>query len=317
MKKLSNKILLIALVVLVVVFVASRLFRSPVRESNLRKDLISTDTAAITELRILPAKDKSEEIKITREGNNWKVSKGSRQAESDRSYVKSALFALSRMQAQRQASRKKEKWDEFNVGEKGTHVTAYAGERKVADVHIGKLGFAQGAAGGFSGSYTYVRLGDEDEVYTVQGFLESTFNNAFNDWRNKTLVKVNKSDIVKISFRYPADSGFVVEKRDSIWYVASEKANLAKVDAFINQLAPKYLTEFVDGFTPSQPADVTIVLDGKAGVLASIEAWKKDDTEWVFSDPAQKGVYFSSRGSTAVKDILIGRMQLLPSKGGQ
>lgn len=314
MKKLSNKTLLIALVVLVGIFGASRLFRSPARESNLRRDLISTDTAAITELRILPGKDRSEEIKITREGNGWKVSKGNRVAGGDRNYIKSALTALYRMQAQRQASRKKEKWEEFNVGEKSTHVSGYAGERKVVDVHIGKLGFAQGGSGGFGGSYTYVRLSDEDEVYTVQGFLESSFNNAFNDWRNKTLSKVNKDDIVKISFRYPADSGFVVEKRDSIWYAASEKANPAKVDALANQLSAKYLTEFADDIAAAQPADVTIIVDGKAGTLAIIEAWKKGD-EWIFSGSAQKGVYFSSKGSTVVKDILIGQKQLLPGIG--
>lgn len=314
MKKLSNKVLFIALVALVGIFAASRLFRSPGRESNLRRALVSADTAAITEIRVLPAKERAEEIKITREGSNWKVAKGSRTAEADHSYVKSVLFALHSMQAQRQVSRKKEKWDEFNVGDKGTHVLAYAGERKVADVHIGKLGFAQGGAGAFGGSYTYVRLSDENETYTVEGFLESTFNNAYNDWRNKTLVKVNKDDIAKITVRYPADSGFVAEKRDSVWYVGNMKADPAKVDLYRNQFTAKYLTGFSDDFSPAKAADAVVLVDGKAGNLVSIEAWNVPgvENEWIFTSSAQKGVYFSSKGSGVVKELLIGKKQLLP-----
>jgi len=55
MKKLNNKILIGALVVLVGVFALSRWLRSPGLESNLRKQLLSLDTTNINEVRIKPA----------------------------------------------------------------------------------------------------------------------------------------------------------------------------------------------------------------------------------------------------------------------
>lgn len=310
MKKLSNKILLIGLVVLVGIFVASRFFRSPGLESNLRKDLLKLDTATISEVRILPSKEHQEELRLTRLGNDWKINKGNRQEPTSKTSVNGLLISLAGIKAERLASRKKEKWEEFNVGDNSTHVTVYADGNKMVDFHVGKLGFTQNGGGNFGGSYTYVRLSDENEVYTVEGFLESTFNNGFDDWRDKTLLKLSKEEITKISFLYPADSGFVAEKRDSIWYIGQDKTDASKTESFLNTISSKYISNFGDGFTPVSKADLTMLVDGKAGNLLKLEAWKKDEMEWILTSSQQKGVYFSSKGSTGVTDIFISKNKL-------
>jgi Domain of unknown function (DUF4340) len=310
MKKLSNKILLVGLVVLVGIFVASRFFRSPGLESNLRKDLLKLDTASISEVRILPSKEHGEELRLTRTGNEWKVIKGNRQEPTGNTSIKGLLISLAGIKVERLASRKKEKWEEFNVGDNSTHVTVYADGKKTADFHVGKLGFAQNGGGNFGGSYTYIRLSDENEVYTVEGFLESTFNNSFNDWRDKTLLKLNKDVITKISFLYPTDSGFVAEKRDSIWYIGQDKTDVAKTESFLNTISSKYMSAFDDGFTPVSKPDMTMQVDGKVGNLLKLEAWKKDETEWILTSSQQKNVYFSSKGSSGVSDIFIGRKKM-------
>jgi hypothetical protein len=310
MKKLSNKILLVGLIVLVGIFVASRFFRSPGLESNLRKDLLKLDTAKISEVRILPSKEHNEELRLTRTGYDWKVIKGNRQEPTGRSSVKALLSSLAGIKSERLASRKKEKWEEFNVGDNSTHVTVYTDGKKTADFHVGKLGFTQNGGGNFGGSYTYVRLSDENETHTVEGFLESTFNNGFNDWRNKTLLKLNKDEISKISFLYPTDSGFVAEKRDSTWYIGLEKTDVSKIESFLNTISSKYASEFADGFTPVSKPDMIMQVDGKVGNLLKLEAWKKDETEWILTCTQQTGVYFSSKGTQAVSDIFIAKSKL-------
>jgi len=311
MKKLSNKILLTGLVVLVGIFAASRFFRSPGLESNLRKNLLTLDTAKIDEIKILPSKERTEELRLVREGNLWKVIKGTRQEPASKSSVKNLLSSLN-MEAQQMVSRKKEKWEEFNVGNNSTHVTVFNEGNKLADFHIGKLGFTQSSGGGFGGSYTYVRLSDEDQVYSVDGFLEPTFNSTFNDWRDKTLSKLNKEDVIKLSFNYPADSGFVVEKRDSVWYTAADKVDPSKIENLLNLLAAKYASEFAEDFTPTSLPTATLQIDGKVGNLLRIEAWKKDEAEWILSSSQQKGIYFSDKGSSATKDVFVGRKKMLP-----
>src|SRR6476660_2193399 len=116
MKKLSNKILVIGFVVLIGAFAASRFFRSPGLESNLRTELLKLDTADISEIRILPSRERTEELKLKREGNSWKVVKGDRTEQGSQATIKGVLGSLVNMQAQRLVSRKKEKWEEYNVG---------------------------------------------------------------------------------------------------------------------------------------------------------------------------------------------------------
>ena len=307
MKKLNSKILLIVLILLVSIFILSRLFRAPSLESNLRKELISLDTATVDEIKILTQKQGGE-IKLSRQGDTWRVNKAQQQSETDRGLVNSFLGSIKSIKPLRLATRKKEKWEEFNVGEKGIHATVYGGGKKVADLIIGKTGFAQG------GSYTYVRISDEDETYAVDGFLESSFNRSFNDWRNKTVLKLKKEDIAKITYQYPADSGFVVEKRDSIWYAANTVADQAKVEMLLNQLSYKNLSEFQDGFNPSSPPLATVLIEGKSGNLNTIKGWKIADQQWVINSSPQKDVYFAAPFSSISTDILVSNSRLMVSK---
>jgi len=311
MKKLNTKILIIVLVVLAAVFALSRIFRSPGLESNLRKTLVAVDTAVVTEVRIQPSNNRTSEIKLYKEGKNWMVIADKQKSISDINSVKMMLGQLLDLRTQRLASRKKEKWETFNVGDKGTHVTIYEGSKKIADLNCGKTGFVQNGTGSFGGAYTYVRLSDENEVYTVEGFLESQFNRTYNDWRNKAFLRLKSDDITKLTFTYPADSGFVVGKKDSVWFVGNEKADLSKIQNFLGQLTFKNLNDFADGFVATGSAPFTLVIDGKNGMLATAEGWKDAD-KWIVKSTEQSGVYFSAANSI-LKDFWMGKKNFLPS----
>jgi hypothetical protein len=309
MKKLSNKILIITLLVLAVGFVLSRLFRSPGLESNLRKDLMQLDTAKITEVRILPSGHRDEELKLVREGYHWKVSKGKQQSQSDEALVRSLLSLVRQVKAQRMVTHKKERSEEFNVGEKSTHVSIYQNSTKKVDFQIGKTGFTSAADGSFSGGYTYLRLTDENEVYAVEGFFESGFNRAYNDWRDKTLVRLRKEDINKIFFHYPSDTGFVAEKRDSVWYVTHLGIDAGLINTYLARLSSARMNEFADGFVPPHQADVIIQINGSRGSDERVEGWKGDG-KWTVTSSLQKGVYFSGT-ETAVKELFISKKKLI------
>jgi hypothetical protein len=223
MKKLNNKILIAALVGLVGIFALSRWLRSPGLESNLKKELLSLETASINEVRIKPSNYKPLEVILKREANKWKVFNNQQQAETEVGTVKSMLGVLKDLKVQRLASRKKDKWDTYQVGESGTLVSVLQ-NGKQTDIHFGKSNYGQG------GATTFVRLGNQEEVYAVEGFLDSHFNRTYNDWRNKTFLRLNQSDIAKVIFNYAGDSSFVLEKRDSVWYAANQKADDSKLN---------------------------------------------------------------------------------------
>ena len=298
MKKLNNKILIATLVGLAGIFALSRWLRSPGLESNVKKELVSLDTASINEVRMKPANYKPLEVILKREVNKWKVFNNQQQAETEIGTVKSMLGVLKDLKVQRLASRKKDKWDTYQVGEGGTLVSVLQ-NGKQTDIHFGKSNYGQG------GATTFVRVGNKEEVYAVEGFLDSHFNRTYNDWRNKTFLRLNQSDIAKVIFNYAGDSSFVLEKRDSVWFAANQKADDSKVNSFLSQLSFKTLNDFADVFTSTEKPTATLQIESKNGVLATLQGWKNGE-QWILNSSFQNGVYFSTTQSL-VKDLLVGK----------
>jgi hypothetical protein len=320
MKKLNNKTLIIILVVLVGIFAAVRIFRTPAQRSNLKKELVSLDTASVTQIKLIPKVDGTE-ITFKRQGSKWTVTKFGKEYNVDLNAATGLLSQLVGLKPQKMVSKKKEKWNDFQVGDSTTSVQVFAGSDEVANLKIGRIGFNQNPAqmqqqqyggGGFGGAFTYVRVADEDEVYTVDGFLESTFNRSLNDFRNKTLIRLKSEDVTKISFNYP-DSGFVAEKRDKKWWIGTVAADSNKMKAYLNQLSFKSATSFADDFVANRQPDLNLVVDGTTGTLATLQAWKRED-DWVFATSQQPNVYFSSEGSGLFQTLFEQQKDLVPAR---
>lgn len=310
MKKFSNKFLVITLVVLIGLFALSKIFRSPKLESNVRKELVSLDTTKITEVRLQPAKALGKEVKLIKSGNSWRVLSDDKEAKVENGTVKSMLEVMMNLQAQRMVTRKKEKWNVFEVGENSTRVSVYADGKKQADFRVGKTGFSQGQGQGISGAYTYIRLTDEEEVYSAEGFIGSHFNRSFNDWRDKTFMRVNKEDVARIEFTYP-DSSFVLEKRDSLWFTDNQPANGSQVDKYFNAIRFKNVNEFADDYVSKGEPLFKLNIVKTDGTLATVKAWAKTEEDWVLASSFQEGVYFSAKTSGAIKEVFIGKDQLM------
>ncbi|MFM8832117.1 MAG: DUF4340 domain-containing protein, partial [Cytophagales bacterium] len=198
--------------------------------------------------------------------------------------------------------RKKDKWDTYQVGDGATQVSVLQAG-KTTEISFGKSTYSQG------GAYTYVRLSKEDEVYAIEGFIDSHFNRTYNDWRNKTLLKLNQADISKITFNYPADSSFVLEKRDSVWFAGNVKAADAKVNSYVSQLSFKILNDFADGFSSAEKPTATLQIESKNGVLATVQGWKNGE-QWILTSSTQSGVYFSC-GQNVTKELMVGKLKFL------
>lgn len=305
MKQLNNKILVITLLLLVAAFVLTRLFRAPGRERNLDADLLKIDTAGITEVRVYPASERRREVKLTRDGRQWKAVQDTVTARAQVNAVNSLLGTLASLKPERIVSRKKEKWDTYHTGDTtGSRVTVFRGNDELASLVVGKE----------NGGLTYLRPEGEDEVYAVAGYLRTIFDKRFHHWRDPSLLRVNRDLITKISFNYPADSGFVAEKKDKGWMIGNEKADSAAIDNYLNTLRSKDLSAFADDFSAAAAPDATITIEGESGSLATIKAWQKSFYEWVLASDLQPGVYFSDAGPVAIKELFVGKGKLLGKK---
>jgi hypothetical protein len=215
--------------------------------------------------------------------------------------VKALLGTLSSVEAERVVSRKKEKWSDYEVGDSSAFRLAVFGSIMVE--------LAKWRVGRAAGGATYVRTEHDPEVYAVGADLHARLGRKFNDWRDKTFLHVNKNLVDKISFQYPADSGFVLEKKSGAWMIGSETADSLEVQNYLSRLQSKDLTRFIDGYSPPGKPDVTLQIEGGALPHTEVKAWKETGRRWVLASTAQPGVYFQD--STFTRNLFAGKKALL------
>lgn len=282
---------------LVVIFVSLRVFRSPGLESNLPASLTEFDSAKVTELVIVPAKAKDEEIHIAHAGS-WKLVRDGKTMRLDQGAGVNAVRTLMGLKPERIVSKRKEKWEEFGVGDStGTRIRVMAGNSVEAALVIGRTAFNQMAGQRYGGtSYTFVRVGDEPEVYTVEGFLETQFNRTADEWRDKSLFRIKKDSVDRIVFQYPSDSSFVLERRQGKWMVANQLADSAAVVAYLNGM--EFRNGTIAAALPAGDPFATITFTKASKTMGTLEAWQSVAGTWFLRGSVQPDTYFATDPTT-------------------
>ena len=299
MKQSTNKILLIVLVVLLSAFVVTKVFRSPARESNLDTDVFRIDTSRVEIIEV--RQPGNNELTFRKGDSTWTIEQADKSANLASIQLDNLLRTMNNVRPERLVSRKKETWNEYQVSDSSAiRLTAYTGDMdELATWHIGKQ----------SAGNTYMRSEDQEEVYLVEGAIRSGVDKDFNEWRDKSFLRIDKSFIDRISFQYPADSGFVLEKEGQGWMINDHEADSLKVQNYIGRLQSKDLSGFADDFSPSSQPDITVELSSNAVPHAVIKAWKTSEGgAWILNSALQPGVYFED--SVFFNDLFIGKAEL-------
>jgi hypothetical protein len=302
-KKFDNKILLIVLAALLIVFIIVKWYQQPRSESTLNAELVDIDTANVTKIMLYPISENREEIKFYKEGKDWKVTKGKLTAESEQNTIKGLLTTLLEIKVKSLASKDKKKWDEYKVSDTtGTRVKVYQGDDLVLDMMIGKFNYQQrqnpygnmyGGGGGVTGT-TFVRLNDDDKVYAVDGFLTFTFNQQYNSFRMQTISRFETANVEKVTFRYPADSSFVMELKDKKWIISYEAADSVKVAEYLNSMANKSSSSFNDNFVNSGMSQYQVIIEGKNMKPVTIDGNSAGIDNYVINSSLNPKSWFTS-----------------------
>ena len=122
----------------------------------------------------------------------------------------------------------------------------YQGSDQTLDLTIGKFSFSKPR-----NMSTFVRVADDDNVYEVNGMLSFTFDHNQNFFRDNYLINSDHSAWTKLSFNYPSDSSFVLEKTNGKWMIGGKLADSTKVMNYLSSLSHFSSTNFVDDFDQS------------------------------------------------------------------
>ena len=299
--KRTNKLLLVAFLVLLAIFLVTKFFRSPALESNLDTERFRLDTATLSSLVIRFPGGKEDRLILERNDSSWAVHRGDKRAAARSFELDKLLGTLSSLEPERVVSRREEKWEQYEVNDSSAlQLLAYrAGDSKIAEWFIGRQ----------SGGVTYVRDADDPEIYAVEGDLRTMLSKDFNDWRDRTFLKVPTDLVNKITFKYPLDTGFVLEKAGRAWMIGNMEADSARVATYLNEIERKELNAFLEGPPPSSEPVVTIAIEGSKP-HAIVKGWTKEaDDGWTVSSTLQEDAYFD--GSSFAQEIFRGRTWFL------
>lgn len=211
-----------------------------------RTRLVNVDTARVSKIVIeSPTQDRT--ITLNKKENDWSVL-GSSSGETypaDNGSVKRAIQQLNELNVKAVATRDSEKYTRFKVDSTGTRVSLYNNDNLLSDIYVGAPQIVSRQQ--FN---SYVRPADDDAVYTVEGFLGSTFGKDLDGWREKTVWEVDRNTISRIDFLFPADSSYSIERvGENEWISDGDTLSSGSVRSITNRLGSLRAGGFVDSLS--------------------------------------------------------------------
>lgn len=283
--------------VLVGVYFAVDYFGGSKKSKSLRSELVVLDTASVTSMEV-KAQDKL--VSLNKENGTWMVTlDNGKKVVADAGSVKRSLEALQGIKPGRMATRKKEKWEEYQVADTmGTRVRVFENSENVLDIILGKLGVT-----GQRSYHTFVRLAEDDEVYVVNNFMAFNVPSEASSYRNQSLAKMKKDSISAIEFNYPADSSLRLEKIEDKWMANGQPADSTKMAKYLRGLSYINSSKFNDEIeSPGDPVYTSrfIMNDGSE---ISIDGFAGADG-LVINSSENQASYFAD--SSIFKKVFIG-----------
>ncbi|MBN2610081.1 MAG: DUF4340 domain-containing protein [Bacteroidales bacterium] len=320
-KKLNIKTLGIVLGLLLIAVVAVYISDSSRGERSFRAEMVDADTSNITSVVIYPRADKDNAIELKKESGRWKLVTGSKVFRADEGAVKNILTQLADMKPQRLVATEKSKWGDFDVTDSlATRVKLYTGKKLVTHLYVGRFNYQPpknqnqynyGQQGTFS---TFVRLEDEKDVYSVEGFIGMSLDRRPDDFRDKTLVRFDQQGLSRLTFTYPADSSFSIFKEGNNWTINGLECDSAQVAQYLGSLSYLNGSSFAeyDLVAGKQPV-YTLKVDGNNfSAPVEVKAYLGDNPgELLLTSSLNDGSCFKDDIATLANRIFISRQKLL------
>ena len=153
---------------------------------------------------------------------------------------------------------------------------------------------------------TFVRLFNDKDVYEVDGFLDMTFNQGANIFRDGTVIKSDQNSWKQIQFTYPADSSFQMVKSGSGWLLNGKATDSLKTANYLSRLANLSNNNFIDDIKINTTSAPTFSLNITTSDLKFIEIkGYQDSSQFLIHSSQNPEAWFD--GTSLSKNIFVGQ----------
>ena len=307
-RKINSKLLYIVFAVLLALVVLVELLDSRKGNRTFKSDLVEVVPEEVTSIEIYPKAANGNLIKIFRENDNWKVESEGKKYNADQATAGRMITELNSLKPKSVAATKKENWGKFEVTDSlGTHVKLLKGSDVAADLVIGKFSYSEPR-----NMTSYVRLADDNKVYGVDGMLGMSFNRNINSFRDRTVIKSNKNDWTKLTFSYPADSSFVLEKRGEKWMIGEMETDSASVAQYFTKIANLTDGSFAEQKPVFAPTHRLTIEGNNMMQKVEVVGYYSDPENFVLESNQNHDTWFNSK--TSAEKVFVSVMALIGLK---
>jgi len=319
-KKLNNKSLIYIFLGLLIAVVLLQVFKGNKNERSFKSMVIEIDTAAVSQIMITTAKT-DKPIQLMKENGRWMVESEEKSYNGDKGIINGLIQSLNTLKTERIAATKPDKWEEYEVTDSlGTRVRLMnAHDDLLADVIIGKFNFKQIPSNNpyqrqpATKTNSFVRNADDDVVYSVDGFLKMSFQPDINAYRDKKLLNVKASDIKRLSFSYPADSGFLLQKQNGQWMLNGLTVDSVKMASYTNKIARLMSGDLLANETQGNHQilySLKVEGDNFSPVTIQASPAQNQADELIITSTANPGTAFSGKKNGLSEKIYISKNSL-------
>lgn len=310
-KRFENKKLFYILGILLIILAVTFIVKIPREKSTLKTTLVRFDTTEVERIIIIPKASAGEKFEFFRDNKTWKVKQGEIISKPRDGAVENILSDLLSIKPSNLVSVSKSKWQDYDLTD-SLAIRVRVENKKgkaLADVMIGRFSYkpvSNPYGGGYGGSIdgiSYVRLYTEEPVYAVDGFLTFSFSGDFDDWRDKTLIRCKGDDITKITFTFPADSGFVLEKKENKWYASGEPADSAATASYINTITYTDGEKFIESFRPVSSPVCQTLIEGNNLLNITVKCYSDENGRIILNSSLNPEAFFIDENKNVFNQI--------------
>lgn len=301
MKKINQKILLAIFLVLLVIAALFYFLDRRTGDRTFRSELFELDSANITSVTVYPKGGNNPSYQLIKSGPSWELSMKNHRWPTDSNAIRNAISILMQVKPQRVAGKDESSWKNFDLTDSlSMRVVVEEQGETTADFRIGKVTFTQSGPQGYGGNrqmmpLTYIRVAGDEKAYVVEGFISMLFADNPSMFRNRSLLKVNKDEITRLSFNYPGDSSFVLVRTPAGWSIDNRPADSAKVATFLGTLANLSWHEFADDITPPAFFPYKLTIGGDQAALGELSGvFIAEPKNYLVTSASNPGVLFGS-----------------------
>lgn len=256
--KLGTRTLVIVAAVLGLIWFLADRFGTGSQQRTFRSEILRLDTAAVSRIRISSRVTAHKPVLLERTGaQEWLVKYEGTEHRGSHATIQRLLSELRSLDADRMIGKMDAVKDRYDLSDSlatTVTITVNGTDRTLA---FGKRVQAN------NGPFTYVNLSGENEVYAIAGNVGGELDNKADHWRPRELMTGDPATWQRITFTYPADTGYVLERNGAGWLVDSMPADSGKVNNYLKSIALSKAQIFADSVDVSTmtPAYVMKVED--------------------------------------------------------